>query len=238
MEIEQTVDGQHLLLTLTGDFDTTDVDTFSAQIATAIDGGIVLVAMDLTELTFINSTGLGCLLRAQKQLAQYGGGLTAVGANPRVAKTFRILELDRRIPLFGALDEARAHLEKLSPEGVSGGGEEVEFLLPDAKEAFGERPRRGKITEIEEDGLTFNFENLDRLDVDAVFPRDATIQLKFRIPLYHPSHVFDVAGKLAGVEVVGLETVTIHVRFTEISDPEQEAIRQYVKDLRYLGDEV
>ena len=238
MEIEQTVDGKYLVLTLTGDFDTTEVDGFAAQIATAIDGGILLVALDLTNLTFINSTALGGLLRAQKQLAQYGGGLTAVGANPRVAKTFRILELDRRIPLFTSVEDAKGHLDQLSPEGVSGGGEEVEFLLPAAKETFGDRPRRGRIAEIEEDGLTFRFENLDRLSTDEAFAIASPIELKFQVPLYHPSHVFDVGGEIRAVEVVGLESVVVHVQFTRISEPEQQAIRQYVKDLRFLGDEV
>lgn len=237
MEIRHTLEDDVLILSLSGDFDTTEVDYFEGSIATAVDAGQFLVVLDMDELGFVNSTALGALIRAQKQLAQYGGHLTACHASRTVEKTFRLLELQRRIPLHPSLEDARAWIEEQGPESVTGAGEAVEFLVLGAEASFGERARRGKIEEIREDGLSLSFENLESLDIEAACPAGATVQLAFRIPLYHPTHVFEVEAAITGHEQVGRETVILRTDFTEISDTELAAVAQYVKDLRFLNEE-
>ncbi|MEN8151782.1 MAG: STAS domain-containing protein, partial [Planctomycetota bacterium] len=69
MEIRHNVEDNILVLTLSGDFDTTEVDYFEGSIATAVDAGQFLVVLDMADLGFVNSTALGALIRAQKQLA-------------------------------------------------------------------------------------------------------------------------------------------------------------------------
>jgi anti-anti-sigma factor len=236
MDIRHKIEDGVLTLALSGDFDTTEVEYFSAEIATAVDAGNFRIVLDLTGLGFVNSTALGALIRAQKQIATYGGGISAFGASSTVDKTFRLLELHRRIPLFDDYDAARDWLEKQGPETVSGGGEVVEFLVLGAEESFGERPRRGRMEEIHENGISIAFENLEDLSVEAAMPAGATVKLSFKIPLYHPSHVFEVEGAITGHERLGRETVLLRIDFTEISEEEQEAVKQYVKDLRFLND--
>ncbi len=237
MEIRPTVEDDVLILALTGDFDTTEVDYFSAEIATAIDGGHFRVILDLSGLDFVNSTALGSLIRAQKLLAQYGGSLASFGASPTVVKTFQLLELDRRIPIHDGLDAAKAWTAEQGPGSVSGGGEDVSFLVLGAEESFGTRARNGIVEEIFEDGMAVAFENLEGLEVERAIPAGAIAELEFRIPLYHPTHVFEVKGTITGHERLGRETVLFRVEFTEISDAEREAVKQYVKDLRFLNDE-
>jgi len=164
--------------------------------------------------------------------------MCAFGPRPGVDRTFRVLELDRRIPLFEDGDQARAHLESLSPEQVSGGGEELEFRLPGGDERFSGTSRVGRLEKMHETGLSFTFENLDRVDPEQVFATGRDVRLDFKLPLYHQSHVFRVAGEVEGQEQLGPETILVHVKFTEISEKEMMAVRQYVKDLRFLGDEV
>lgn len=237
MEIRHNVEDNILVLTLSGDFDTTEVDYFEGSIATAVDAGQFLVVLDMADLGFVNSTALGALIRAQKQLAQYGGFLAACGASATVEKTFNLLELQRRIPLHDTLDSAKAWLAEQGPESVTGGGEAVEFLVLGAEESFGTRARRGSIEEIREEGISVAFENLEGLDVESACPPGATAKLSFRIPLYHPTHVFNVEAAITGHEQVGRETVILRTEFTEISDTERAAVSQYVKDLRFLDGE-
>jgi len=237
MDIGHSVEDDVLVLSLSGDFDTTEVEYFAAEISTAIDAGQFRLVLDLAGLGFVNSTALGALIRAQKRLAQYGGAIAACCAPKTVEKTFRLLELQRRIPLHATLDESKAWLAEQGPESVSGGGEAVEFLVLGAEEAFGTRPRRGRIEQIYEDGISLAFENLENLDIEAAFATGAIVTLSFLIPLYHPTHVFKVEGAITGHEQLGRETVIICTDFTEISDAEREAVKQYVKDLRFLNDE-
>lgn len=238
MDIRKEVTDGILILALVGDFDTTETDWFSAEISEAIDGGHFRVLLDLGGLEFINSTALGTLLRAQKRLAQYGGGLAATGASSDVAKTFRILQLDRKIPLFPTADAATDHLKSLSPEGVSASGEEVEFRVAGAEDVLGPRPRRARLESLHEEGLVFAFENLEGIDSEAAFPNGAAVELRFRLPLYHQSHVFRAEGSLVRHEPLGRETVLLHVVFRDLSETDREAVRQYVKDLRFLkGDD-
>jgi anti-sigma B factor antagonist len=238
MEIERSLEEEILVLQLAGDFDITETETFSAEITEAIEADNVRVLVDFGQVDFMNSTALGTLLRSQKRLAQYGGGMAAARPNPFVEKTFKMLQLDRRIPIFADPDEAMAHLKGVNPESVSGTGEEVIFHLPGSEDTFGPRARRGKLEVIQEEELTLTFDNFDALDPETTFAAGTRADLQFKLPLYHPTHVFKVGGEIRGFEVLGPETVSLRVGFTSISDAEQEAIVQYVKDLRFLKDEV
>jgi anti-sigma B factor antagonist len=234
MEIRKDFDGDILVLSLVGDFDTTEVENFSAEITGAVEAGFVRILLELSGLKFVNSTALGALLTAQKRMSQYGGGIAASGAQPAVEKTLKVLGLDQKISLHELMDAAKAHLNNLSTESVSTTGEEVEFFRPDAEVSFGLRPRRGRLEKMHDEGLTFDFENLDGLDVVSVFSPGAPLKLRFLLPLYHPTHVFNAGAEVGTHEMLGPQTVRIHVRFTDLSDPEREAIKQYVKDLWQL----
>ncbi len=237
MEIEKSLQDDVLCLALRGDFDTTEVGYFDALISEAIDAGQVRIILDLQELRFVNSTALGALLRAGKRLGQYGGSLVVARPTPAVDRTFRLLQLDRRIPIFDAPTGGAEHLRSIDPGEVGGEGHEVEFHLPEAEGTFGPRPRRGTLVDIEEEGLTLAFENLDRLPVEEVFRPGSPVHLRFRLPLYHPSHVFGPKGEIEGYEQLGRETIHLRVRFTELADRERSAIRRYAKDLEFLRDE-
>jgi anti-sigma B factor antagonist len=237
MQIEKRLEDDILILSLAGDFDTTEVDNYDAEVQAAVDAGYVRILLDLANLQFVNSTALGAMLTSQKRAAQFGGGIAAVNAQPAVGRTLRLLGLDQKIALKGSVAEALSHLRNLSPESVSTTGEEVEFFRPESAEVFGTRARRGRLEEMHEEGLAFSFENLDNLDPDAVFAPGSPLQLRFLLPLYHPTHVFRAGGEVRSFETIGRNTVLIHVDITALSDPEREAIRQYVKDLKLIKGE-
>jgi anti-sigma B factor antagonist len=237
MKIKKNLEGDILVLSLAGDFDTTETESFTAEISEAIDADVVRVLVDMEEVEFVNSTALGTLLRAQKHLSQYGGGMATSAASQSVRKVFEVLQLDRRIPMFADRTQGLSHLQELNPESVDAGGQEVQFLLPGAEETFGTKARRGRLEELSEDGLGLTFDNLDALDAEATFPEGAEVRLRFLLPLYHPTHVFKVEGRVDGFEMLGRETIKLRVQFTEIAEHEREAVKQYVKDIRFLKDE-
>jgi anti-anti-sigma factor len=64
--------------------------------------------LDLSELTFINSAGLGALIVAYRTCRGLGGALHLVGPRECVADVLRITHLDRLIPTFPTLADASA----------------------------------------------------------------------------------------------------------------------------------
>jgi anti-sigma B factor antagonist len=88
---ELTVRREGGVFHLSGDFDLTGVDTFTESIAATLDGDDAVV-LDLTDLAFIDSSGVHAIVA----LAERVGGRGFVLRNPRgaVAKVFSIVRLE------------------------------------------------------------------------------------------------------------------------------------------------
>lgn len=241
MEILRSDEDGIRTLRLVGNFDTTDVETFHAHVEEALDGQCFRVLVDAADMRFINSTALGSLIRAQKRLQQYGGDL-AISSLPSFAgRVFKTLGLDRKIRCFEAAAEAASYLQSVGAEGIEvEGDQQVGFAFSGDEQiaVAGEEPRIGTLKQIGEYGIQFQWENLDALDIDTMFKIGAVIQLRFRLPLYHESHMFDAIATVVNVTVTAGNKVTVHTKFTNLSDVERRAIQQYVRDLRYLKGEL
>ena len=68
------------------------------------------LVVELDQVSFIDSAGIGALVGAAKRAAEYGGSLSVVCAQPKIWRLFRLVGVDTKIPLARSLDEA---LEKL-----------------------------------------------------------------------------------------------------------------------------
>jgi len=66
------------------------------------------LVVDLTDVGFIDSTGLGVLVTTLKHVRESGGTLDVVVTSARVHKVFALTGLDVVIPLHETLDEALA----------------------------------------------------------------------------------------------------------------------------------
>ena len=68
------------------------------------------LVVELDQVSFIDSAGLGALVGAAKRAAAHGASLHVACARPQVRQLFRLNGLDRQIPLARTLDEALAAL--------------------------------------------------------------------------------------------------------------------------------
>ncbi len=80
------------------------------------DGANRLIA-DLTEVTFLDSSGLGVLVGKLKDVRMRGGVMHVVASNPRVLRVFEITGLDAVFHVHTVLDPALVALGG-SPSGV------------------------------------------------------------------------------------------------------------------------
>lgn len=90
-----------------------DVDVFSAPalrdgMNAAIAAGNTRLIADLSEVPFLDSTGLGVLVGRLKTVRQAGGELRLVITAERVLRNFAITGLDRVFPITATVDEAVA----------------------------------------------------------------------------------------------------------------------------------
>lgn len=241
MEILTASEDGIRFLGFVGAFDTPEVEAFNAHVDSAIDEQHFKVCINVGQMTFINSTALGALIRAQKRLKQYGGDLAVAELQGFAVQVFRTLGIDRKIRCFGSEGECVEYLRTVGAEGVGVDGEiQVAFSFTDAAQTSvaGTDARIGRMKSIGEQGVEFHWENLDGLDADRMFVANAPIRLRFQLPLYHESHTFQAEGSVSGSEVTAGNRILVRVKFAGLRDVERKAIQQYVRDIRYLKGEI
>ncbi|MEP6599400.1 MAG: STAS domain-containing protein [Actinomycetota bacterium] len=97
-----------------------DVDVYSSQaLRERLDALLVeaphSVVVDLSQVAFLDSTGLGTLVESLKQAEELGGTLQIAGPQDRVLKLFRITGLDSVFAIHDSVDRAIAQVAGPSP---------------------------------------------------------------------------------------------------------------------------
>jgi anti-sigma B factor antagonist len=102
-----------LVLLAAGELDFHATPRLREQIATQIDAGRHHLVIDVSEVTFIDSTAIGALVGAASRLRQAGGGSVAVvcdDANEKVRRIFDIAGVENAIPLYLSREHALSAL--------------------------------------------------------------------------------------------------------------------------------
>jgi anti-sigma B factor antagonist len=73
----------------------------------ALESGVSLLVMDLTELTFIDSTGISTLVAAFRRLSESGGSLELVCSDRNVLRVLELTGLDEVLSIHSSRDQAR-----------------------------------------------------------------------------------------------------------------------------------
>ena len=87
-----------VIAAVTGDIDISTVGQLRERLyELAGNGGTLIV--DLNRVTFIDSAGLGALVGTAQRVAEHGGSLYAVCAQPQPRRLLWLTGVDKRIPL-------------------------------------------------------------------------------------------------------------------------------------------
>ena len=86
-------ENNNLIASLSGDLDINVVDDFRDDILNMIDGSKDII-LDLKDLDYIDSTGLGVVMTAYKEAPEKGRTLKVKNAKRNIYKLFKITELD------------------------------------------------------------------------------------------------------------------------------------------------
>ena len=105
MQIATTPESDRYLITVSGEVDLATSPDLDVAIIAAIDSGATSVVIDLTDVSFMDSSGLGVIVRALKRCREAENDLDLVITNERVLKVFGITGLDQVIPIHASIQD-------------------------------------------------------------------------------------------------------------------------------------
>jgi anti-sigma B factor antagonist len=107
MEIHMTDSGQGAaVLGLEGRLNMVAAPRMRAAIDQAVAGGSTRLVIDLADVTFMDSSGLGALIAGLKQTRQAGGDLRITSAQEQVLTVLRLTNLDRVLKPYDSVEAA------------------------------------------------------------------------------------------------------------------------------------
>ena len=101
-----------VVVSVTGDVDMGTAPEFEDRLAHAVENGQgESLVVDLTEVSFIDSTGLNALVRAFERQRLAGNSAALVSTDPRVAMILEVARLDRVLRRYPTRAEALSAME-------------------------------------------------------------------------------------------------------------------------------
>ena len=91
---------------LQGEVDIYSAPEFKEVLVGGIEGGARRVIVDLSQVTFIDSTALGVLVSGAKRVRPRNGNLDIVCTDENIIRIFEITGLDRIFGIFSSRSEA------------------------------------------------------------------------------------------------------------------------------------
>ena len=108
MDARVTPDGRAGVIVAEGEIDLAGAPRLREAMTDHLSAGHVHLLMDLSAVTFIDSTGLGILVGAAKKTLGLGGSLRIVCSNERVLRLLAITGISRSMTVLPTVEEATA----------------------------------------------------------------------------------------------------------------------------------
>jgi anti-sigma B factor antagonist len=96
------------LVELSGEVDLYTAPRFKDDLVALVDAGVVDIVIDLSQVTFIDSTALGVIIGGVKRLHERDGRLALVASSRPVVRILDITGLDRVLTVFDTREAALA----------------------------------------------------------------------------------------------------------------------------------
>ena len=103
---EEELDSRTHVIAVSGEIHVSTAPQFSRRLNDAIGQGKTAVVLDLSDVTFIDSTGLSVLLNGLRRVTRRGGRMAIVCTNPTVLRLFEITRLDTTFDIVGSREDA------------------------------------------------------------------------------------------------------------------------------------
>ena len=103
---DEAIDARTHVVAPHGEVDAITAPKLGRRLIGLADEGKTRLVVDLTNVTFMDSTGIGVLLNALRQLRSRKGGLVLVCPTERILRPFQITGLIGYLRIFGSREQA------------------------------------------------------------------------------------------------------------------------------------
>jgi anti-sigma B factor antagonist len=108
LRVDLATEGGRGVITVQGEIDLATVGALRTAIVEATQTGVRELTLDLDQVTYIDSSGLGTLIGAHKRLDAAGGRLVVLCTQDRILRLFSITGVDRVLMLADPVERTRA----------------------------------------------------------------------------------------------------------------------------------
>lgn len=105
--ITTVADGDPAIVALTGELDIASAPKLEDHLRDLVDAGRFRLIVDLADLSFCDSTGIGTLVRANNDCLSRGGYLRLAAPSRHVARVLAVVGLLDTFPTYRSVDAAR-----------------------------------------------------------------------------------------------------------------------------------
>jgi anti-sigma B factor antagonist len=99
---------EHTVLEVGGEIDVYTAPQLRERLIELVEGGQQHIVVDMEQVEFLDSTGLGVLVGGLKRVRAQDGSLRLVCGQERILKIFRITGLEKVFAIYPSVEEAVA----------------------------------------------------------------------------------------------------------------------------------
>lgn len=257
----------HAVLHMRGEFDTYYVPEMQREIDALVKSGIVRIALNLRFVKFVNSTALGAMIKASKQLSGKGGKLVVSRPSSFCRDIMGKVGLDRVVGVYATDEEAvEALLQGTAQAGKVAVGQHddqgstvlfspvdskrIEHFLPEEKrtpptELSHEKlpvgwSGAGRMAHLDANGLRFTWNGGATGLTPFAMAQFLAIGTDWRVKFRLPLLMKGYSEAVCTIGEVEErpEGVKIGATFKTIDEATRNSIKQYANDMAFLKDEL
>jgi len=107
LDISTERDGSTCRIAVNGEVDVYTSPLLKTYLVDAVDDGCIDLVVDLENVGFIDSSGLGVLVSGLRRVKEQSGSMRIICTKEGILKIFRITGLDKVFPIFDNMADAR-----------------------------------------------------------------------------------------------------------------------------------
>jgi len=105
---------------INGRIDSDNYTSFEEQIKPVLSTAPRILVLDMTNLDYISSAGLGVIFYARKTIESKGGTLIMSNLQPQIRKVFEIVKALPKESVFESIEEVDQYLDNIQRKEVDG----------------------------------------------------------------------------------------------------------------------
>ncbi len=106
LQLEESHEDVVSVITLRGDIDAYTAPLLRQRLVDLVDEGEVNLIIDLGQVEYLDSTGVGVIFEGLRRVKTKGGTIDLVAGPGRIRRIFDSLGLSKDVPIHGSRDEA------------------------------------------------------------------------------------------------------------------------------------